>query len=274
MAFLLFSKKYFYTEAGTHCGLKRNENQDTYRCCPDQGLFVISDGMGGGEGGRRAAEIVAGNLERAAAMPMKHLSNITRFAHQANAEILDYAKVHNLRGMGATIVGIVLSAFHPEQGLLFSAGDSRCYRLRNDVFEQLTTDHTIASAMGVKEEKLAKHLQGVLTNVTGCGASFFLETRELEICSKDRYLICTDGIYRQISDSELKRILVSAENPQVKVQTLIDKSLEAGGVDNATAIVLEFGSLPEITPEIVQEEAACPEDEEKGVWDDVTPPTE
>ncbi|UKI29882.1 MAG: hypothetical protein L6W00_17830 [Lentisphaeria bacterium] len=93
--------------------MKRSENQDAYRCLPARGLFIISDGMGGGEGGRRAAEMVVRILEQAVAVPMKHLSDITRFAHQANAEIRDYAGEHNLRGMGATIAGILLSAFHP-----------------------------------------------------------------------------------------------------------------------------------------------------------------
>ena len=159
MPFLLFSKKYFRAGAETDCGLKRTENQDAYRCLPARGLFIVSDGMGGGEGGRRAAEMVVRILEQAVAAPMKHLSGITKFAHQANAEIRDYAKEHHLRGMGATIAGILLSAFRPEEGILFSAGDSRCYRLRNGILTQLTTDHTIASAMGVGEETLAKHLQ-------------------------------------------------------------------------------------------------------------------
>ena len=98
MPFLLFSKKYFRAGAETDCGLKRTENQDAYRCLPARGLFIVSDGMGGGEGGRRAAEMVVRILEQAVAAPMKHLSGITKFAHQANAEIRDYAKEHHLRG--------------------------------------------------------------------------------------------------------------------------------------------------------------------------------
>ena len=274
MAFQLFSKKYFRAGAETDCGLKRSENQDAYRCLPARGLFIISDGMGGGEGGRRAAEMVVRILEQAVAVPMKHLSDITRFAHQANAEIRDYAGEHNLRGMGATIAGILLSAFHPGDGLLFSAVDSRGYRLRNGVLEQLTTDHTIASAMGVGEEKLARHLQGILTNVAGCGASFFLETRELELCPGDVYLLCSDGISRQVPEPEMKRILERAETPAARGHALIEASLKAGGVDNATAIVLEFDTIPEVTPDVAEEEAKCPDEPGEGVGDDATPPTE
>lgn len=274
MPFLLFSKKYFRAGADTDCGLKRTENQDAYRCLPARGLFIVSDGMGGGEGGRRAAEMVVRILEQAVAMPMKHPSGITRFAHQANAEIRDYAREHNLRGMGATIAGILLNAFQPDNGMLFAAGDSRGYRLRNGILTQLTTDHTIASAMGVGEEKLAKHLQGILTNVTGCGTSFFLETRELDLCAGDVYLLCSDGISRQVPEQEIKRILGSAGSPATRGHALVEASLKAGGVDNATAIVLEFGTIPEITPDVVEEEAKCPDEPEEGGGDDVTPPTE
>ena len=274
MPFLLFSKKYFRAGAETDCGLKRTENQDAYRCLPARGLFIVSDGMGGGEGGRRAAEMVVRILEQAVAAPMKHLSGITKFAHQANAEIQDYAKEHHLRGMGATIAGILLSAFRPEEGILFSAGDSRCYRLRNGILTQLTTDHTIASAMGVGEETLAKHLQGILTNVAGCGASFFLETRELDLCAGDVYLLCSDGISRQVPEPEVKRTLEGAGSPAAKGHALVEASLEAGGVDNATAIVLEFGTIPEITPDVAEEEAQCPDTPEEGGGDDATPPTE
>lgn len=274
MPFLLFSKKYFRAGAETDCGLKRTENQDAYRCLPARGLFIVSDGMGGGEGGRRAAEMVVRILEQAVAAPMKHLSGITKFAHQANAEIRDYAKEHHLRGMGATIAGILLSAFRPEEGILFSAGDSRCYRLRNGILTQLTTDHTIASAMGVGEETLAKHLQGILTNVAGCGASFFLETRELDLCAGDVYLLCSDGISRQVPEPEVKRALEGAGSPAAKGHALVEASLEAGGVDNATAIVLEFGAIPEITPDVAEEEAQCPDTPEEGGGDDATPPTE
>ena len=274
MSFLLFSQKYFRAGADTHCGLKRTENQDAYRCLPARGLFVVADGMGGGEGGSRAAKMVVGVLERAVTAPMRHLSGITRFAHQANAEIRDYAGEHNLRGMGATIVGILLNAFQPDKGMLFSAGDSRGYRLRNGILTQLTTDHTIASAMGVGEETLSRHLQGILTNVAGCGASFFLETRELDLCAGDVYLLCSDGISRQVPGAEIKRILGSTETPTARSHALVEASLKAGGVDNATAIVLEIDAIPEITSDVAEEEAKCPEEPAEGSGDDATPPTE
>ncbi len=274
MPFLLFKKKYFNAGAYTDTGFARKENQDSYRCLSASGLFVVSDGMGGGDGGERASAIVVQTFAKAAASPLKDLSAMVKFSYQANTEIQKFAEENHLRGMGATIVGIALSPFHPTSAMLFSAGDSRCYRLRKKGLELLTTDHTIASAMGVAEEKLARHLQGVLTNVAGCGPKFFLETQNLELMDNDLYLLCSDGVSRQLPEPEIKQILSSNGVPEQKAKELIAASLKHGGADNATAIVIAFGKLPEITPDVSREEAETPVHSDEEEEDDVTPPTE
>ena len=275
MAFELFKKQYFSAGACTDPGSVRPDNPDSYRCCPGSGFFVVSDGMGGGEGGGRASAMVVRYLAKAALTPLKELSAVVRAAYRANAEIARFSADNNLRGMGATLVGMLLSPFDPGTALLFSAGDSRCYRLRGNKLDQLTRDHTIATAMGMPEEKLAKHLQGVLTNAAGCGAGFFVEEQNLEIAAHDRYLLCSDGIYRQLSEAGIREILSSGAPTGEKAKALVASSLKHGGIDNATAIVVEFGELPEITEEVRREEAECPEvSEEDGTDDDgVTPPT-
>ncbi len=274
MPYLLFQKKYFSAGAYTDTGLVRRENQDSYRCLSSSGLFVVSDGMGGGDGGERASAIVVQTLAKAVVSPLKNLSAMVRYSYQANTEIQNFAAANNMRGMGATIVGMVLSPFQPDLAMLFSAGDSRCYRLRKKALELLSTDHTIASAMGVAEEKLAKHLQGVLTNVAGCGPKFFLETQDLILMSHDLYLLCSDGVSRQLSEQEIKQILSSSSAPEQKAKDLIAASLKHGGTDNATAIVIAFGELPEITPDVSREEADTPDPPDGEEDDDVTPPTE
>lgn len=272
--FALFRKKYFHAGACTDPGQVRHGNQDSYLSCGSGGLFLVSDGMGGGEGGDRASRIVVNTLNKAASSPMKNLSGIVDLAYQANQEILNFASEHHLRGMGATIVGIILAPFQPERGMLFFAGDSPCFRLRDQILTRLTTDHTVASAMGIPEDQLAKHLQGVLTNAAGCGVNFFLETQPLEIHSQDQYLLCSDGISRLVSESEIKLILARDSSAEEKARSLVDAALDHGGPDNATAVVVTFDSLPEITPEVRSEEKACPDFPKHGKEDDdVTPPT-
>ena len=259
MPFLLFRKKYFAGGAATSRGLVRKDNQDSYSCAGESGLFSVSDGMGGGDAGDQASAIVIRSLEPALHHPMKDPSVIVKLMRQANREICDYAAKYHLHGMGATVVGILLNPFRPDKALLFSAGDSRCYRLRENSLEQLSSDHSIAAAMGIPEEKLARHLQGVLTNAVGCGTTFFLETHELDLRSGDSYLLCSDGVSRQVPKEEILNIMKTELSVSQKAKELVDASDRHGGRDNATAVVISFSELPEITPEIRQEEADCPD---------------
>ena len=274
LPFSLFRKKYIHTGACTDPGRIREENQDSYLCCGSAGLFLVSDGMGGGEGGGLASRLVVQFLSKASLAPMKNLSGVVDLAYQANQEILDHAAKNHLRGMGATIVGMILAPFQPTQGMLFFAGDSPCFRLRDQELTRLTTDHTVASAMGIPENQLAKHLQGVLTNAAGCGPNFFLETRELDIQSHDQYLLCSDGVSRQLSETEIKQVLTTGLPAEEKAAALVKAALVHGGLDNATAVVAAFGPLPEITPDVRQEELECPDVPVFGKEnEDVTPPT-
>lgn len=274
MSFELFKKQYFSAGVRTDPGLLRHDNQDAYQCCPGSGLFVVSDGMGGGDGGEVASRIVTDVLGKAAWMPGKDLSYVVDLCSEASRTIAQYAAKHCMRGMGATIVGIILAPFHPEEALLFSAGDSRCYRLRDHQLQQLTTDHTVAEAVGIPEEKLAPQLRSVLTNAAGCGPNFFAEAQSLEIRSGDIYLLCSDGISRQVPDSEITEKLQCGASPREKADALVEASLRHGGNDNATALVVEFGTIPAVTDDVLREEASCPDRPEGEEEDHATPPTE
>ena len=278
MAFTLFGKKYFTAAAATHTGLVRNENQDAWCCMPAAGLFAVSDGMGGGEGGALASAMVIDTLRRAGHAPLRDPAAAAQLAYEANAKIQAYAAKNHLRGMGATVIALLFDPFRPDRAMLFYAGDSRCYRLRGRALEQLSSDHTVAGAMGIPEERLARKFQGVLTNAAGCGANFFIETRELELQGNDLFLLCSDGIYRQLGDDGLKRGLDSGASPSEIAETLVKRSLDCGGVDNATAVVVSLGQLPEISQDVLEEKKSTPPraawEEGNDADDAVTPPTE
>ena len=276
MPFTLFQKNYFTAGACTDPGLLRSENQDSYCCFAGSGIFAVSDGMGGGEGGGRAARIVTGCLQKAALAPVKDPVAASELIYQANTEIVEYAAGHHLRGMGATAVALMLAAFEPRRAMIFHAGDSRCYRLRKNTLQQLTTDHSVSSAMGIPEEQLARHLRGVLTNAAGLGAGFFLETQEVELRDRDVFLLCSDGVARQVPEADIRRILAQEIPAAERARELVDASLRCGGADNATALVVVFGRIPEATPDVAAEAASCPEHAnwEQEVDNDVTPPTE
>ena len=279
MAFTLFDKKYFTAGAATHTGLVRTENQDAWCCMPGAGLFAVSDGMGGGEGGELASAMVIDALRKAGQTPLKNLAAASQLIYGANAQIQSYAAEKHLRGMGATAVALLFHPFDPAAAMLFYAGDSRCYRLRKRQLEQLSADHTVASAMGVPEERLAAQLRGVLTNAAGCGSHFFIENRDVELRADDLYLLCSDGIYRQLGESGLKQVMSSGAPPGEIAEALVQESLRCGGDDNATAVVVVLGHrLPKVTADVREEEAAAsarvPWEKENDAENTVTPPTE
>ncbi|MBQ7207247.1 MAG: serine/threonine-protein phosphatase [Lentisphaeria bacterium] len=278
MAFTLFGKKYFTAAAATHTGLVRKENQDSWCCMPAAGLFAVSDGMGGGEGGELASAMVIDMLRKAGHAPLREPAAAAQLAYEADAKIQAYAEKNHLRGMGATVIALLFDPFQPDKAMLFYAGDSRCYRLRGRTLEQLSSDHTVAGAMGIPEERLARKFQGVLTNAVGCGANFFVETRELELREGDLFLLCSDGVYRLLGDDGLKQVLGSGAPPAELAETLVKKSLDCGGVDNATAVVVSLGRLPEISEDVLKEKESTPSraawEEGNDADDAVTPPTE
>ena len=278
MSYTLFSKKYFTAGAATHTGLVRRENQDAWCCMPGAGLFAVSDGMGGGDGGELASAMVIEAFRKAAQAPVRDLAAVSQLAYEANAAIRDYAGKNCLRGMGATVLTLLFDPFDPASAMLYYAGDSRCYRLRDKNLEQLSADHTVAAAMGVPEELIAAHFQGVLTNAAGCGPNFFIETHKVDLRAGDLYLLCSDGIYRQLGEGGLKRILSSGSAPGEIAEALVKSSLNCGGADNATAVVVSLGTLPGITADVREEMAAAPAraawEEGDDAADAVTPPTE
>ncbi len=274
MPFLLFQKSYFAVESLTDPGLKRDCNEDAVFCGTASGCFAVSDGMGGADAGAQASGIVISSLRDFAATPAKNLSRASRAVYRANQEIREAASRHHWKGTGATVAGLVLDPFNPQSGYLFSAGDSRAYLYRDGALKQLTNDHTVSSAMGVDESTLPKHMQGVLTNVVGVGANFFLDAGEVPIRKGDLFLLCTDGLTRQVPDKKIRGVLAENRTLREKLEKLSKSAADAGGIDNLSVILLQFADLPAVTADVEQEKQNLPDEEDEEAENDATPPTE
>ena len=55
----------------------------------------------------------------------------------------------------------------------------------------------------------------------------------------DRLLLCTDGVNGLVDDAAIGRILSGEPDPARAARALVAAALEAGGDDNATAVVLD-----------------------------------
>lgn len=235
----------------TDVGKVRKNNEDALLLMPAHGCYAVSDGMGGGKAGEVASSMMVRELHEAVSRcvetPSEREGAVIRSAYKVNYLIKDYACDHNYSAMGATFVCLVLDPWHPETATVFHAGDSRAYRMRGNKLEQLMEDHTVAATTHVAENRIAPMFRGVLTNALGTGVDFFLERTAIDVQKDDIFLVCSDGLTRMVSDSELERIFVmnSRDTSENITKTFLELALERGGRDNVSIIVLKIKELGE-----------------------------
>ncbi|MGO9125864.1 MAG: Stp1/IreP family PP2C-type Ser/Thr phosphatase [Terriglobales bacterium] len=234
-------------------GCQRENNEDSYSYWEAAGdadfaqkgrLAVVADGMGGHEGGQEASRLAVEAIQETyangpAADPQTLL---TAGFLEAHHRIQDYAFNHaKLRGMGTTATAVVLLA-----NRLYYAhvGDSRLYRVNKEEVARLTHDHSyvgrlVESGVITPEEAEAHPQRNILTAALGAGAEITVETPETPFLVKtgDMLVLCTDGLWGQITDVELQRAVVQ-DPPVTACRALVNLARERGGPDNITVQVL------------------------------------
>ncbi len=234
-------------------GRVRRRNEDTFRIFEELNLFIVSDGMGGHPGGDTASELVVTALPVALE---KHISlqtddeeiTIQSALYEAVREVCDL--VHRksdesleFSGMGATLVACFI---HGRTAHLAHMGDSRAYLLRKAALERLTHDHTIPSLllqMGriSREEALNHPAHHLLTRHVGMSDCAWPDLAILDLEEGDRILLCSDGLTNMVSEREIGQTLLSSSTPGAACESLIEMANQAGGQDNITAMVIQFG---------------------------------
>lgn len=255
------------TGACTDVGRVRNNNEDSHRLSEEFGLFVLSDGMGGLAAGEIASRVTVETIvthccdaeaDPSLALIGSRISGVSEAANRlasavrlANRAVREAAlqsasggKDSSQIGMGATVVAARIS-----DGRLSLAhvGDSRAYRLRGNAFEQLTRDHSfvaeqVRKGMLSEEEAGRSDLQNVLTRALGVEAEVEVDVAEELVVEGDTLLLCSDGLTRELSDSQIAGVMESTEDPEEAAELLVDLANQAGGGDNITAVVLRCGS--------------------------------
>ncbi len=232
-----------HAAAQTDKGTTRKKNEDSYFANTEASVYAVADGMGGYAGGEVASRLTVEELTRSfggAPPPTTRFSDLPRPAaelvaavERANHSILEEARREpSYRGMGTTLC---VARFSPRKQRLYLAhvGDSRAYRLRGDTFVQMTTDHTMGAA-GSKGP-LADRLMRAL----GVERTVEVDVLVAKPRGGDRYLLCTDGLSKMVSDDVLRSILASAAGPDEAVRLFVERANQAGGKDNITVIVIQ-----------------------------------
>jgi serine/threonine protein phosphatase PrpC len=231
--------------AATDVGLVRSNNQDQLLVAAR--LFAVADGMGGHAAGEVASQVAVDALDTAFDKLEVHTAEgLGEAARAANRAV--WAKAQDdpqLRGMGTTLVAMALVDGSDDQEVaVVNVGDSRAYRLRGDSFEQLTVDHSLVQELvdegQLHEEDMAYHPQRhVLTRALGVDPDVAVDVIGLKPLQGDRFLLCSDGLIREVGDELVASVLRRLDDPDDAAHELVEVAKEHGGADNITVVVVD-----------------------------------
>jgi serine/threonine protein phosphatase PrpC len=232
-----------WTSGGaTDSGRVRDVNQDAYLDRPDLGLWAVADGMGGHRDGGLASRLLVEGLGRMAHPTLlgAAVESIRKILQAVNRRLVaDAAALGDL--IGSTVVALVAVGDHCA---ILWVGDSRVYRLRHGELVQLTLDHTHVQQLVARDiltpEQAEHHpMSNVLVRAVGGDAELEVDCRVEAIRDGDRFLLCSDGLIKELRSGEITRILSGGEPADV-ARHLVESACKAGGRDNVTAVVVDF----------------------------------
>ncbi|RJF77294.1 serine/threonine-protein phosphatase [Azospirillum cavernae] len=254
----------------TDVGRVRARNEDSF-CIGTTGEFaVVCDGMGGHAGGdiasRTAVEVISGFLEdfappttpttsatndsdKTLANPVDHDPTVRNALSVArSAVLLANQQIHALnkqrgfaegRGMGTTAVGLWRLPGSPQM-VVFHAGDSRLYRLRDGELRALTRDHSLYQMWLDNGGRGVAPQRNIILRALGTGEEVEPELAVHSLLPDDALLLCSDGLNGMLPDAAIARILGQETVPERACAALVEAANAAGGQDNITVVVARF----------------------------------
>lgn len=221
----------------THPGNVRTVNEDTVACDPSRGLWLVADGMGGHAAGDVASQLVAETMLQEFALENTMDTAIQR----AHAAVAKQAQVsQQAEGMGSTLVALCV---RDNTADIAWVGDSRAYLWRHKNLTQLSKDHSLVQELidsgELSPEAAAYHPQSnVITQVLGIGDPE-PSHKQFSLQSKDWLVLCSDGLWGELSDELLARTLRRSKTIQAAADSLIDQVRNGPGKDNVAVIIIE-----------------------------------
>ncbi|VXD04103.1 Protein phosphatase [Pseudomonas sp. 8Z] len=229
--------------ARTDTGKVRARNEDAFLALPEQGLWVVADGMGGHQNGALASRLI---VEQLAELPDgsldQRLVELRQCLHRLNHRLGQELTVTADRSdtvIGSTVVALLLEG---ERAVCVWAGDSRCYLWRGSRLYQLSRDHSLVQQLideqGLTPQEAARHPAAhALTRAIGASETLQLDILELDVLPGDVFLLCSDGLYQGVSADELGACL-NLPSPHLAVERLFQRVLDGPARDNLSAVVI------------------------------------
>lgn len=226
-------------------GYVRAVNEDAHLDARENSLWTVADGMGGHSFGDQASQIVVEQLTG-----FKRKADLEENVRDVEQRLIRSNDICREQAQGNVMGSTVATLFaHDPYCFFLWAGDSRIYRYRENVLEQMTEDHSLVQELvslgELRREDMEKHPSShIITRAVGVHSELQLDMHYALIEPGDRYLVCSDGLYKDLTPDEIAAgmSLVTAEDA---VRNLVDRALERGGSDNTTAIVVQAEYLVE-----------------------------
>jgi serine/threonine protein phosphatase PrpC len=249
----------------TDIGMRRSNNQDShvvvlasdFESWKNRGhFFMVADGMGAHNAGELASKLAVEGVSHL----YRKYTDVSAPEALQKAMLETNSQVHqrgqanaDFRNMGTTASTLIVL---PQGAFVAHIGDSRIYRLRGSVLEQLTFDHSLvwelrAAGQLTEDAELSHSIpKNVITRSLGPNASVQADIEgPLSVQVGDTFLLCSDGLTGRISDEELAAIM-STFAPAEGGQMLIDLANLRGGQDNITLVIARVESPELATPEV------------------------
>jgi serine/threonine protein phosphatase PrpC len=223
-------------------GCIRPNNEDFYLLAPQNGLYVVADGMGGAQAGERASKLAVDTLAEFVAKSGQAGAEMLAEAFQeANNRVMTAASNDvDLEGMGTTLVAALEAG--PEI-LIASVGDSRAYVYQGNELLGITEDqtwvHEVGRRLGIDEISLRTHpMRHVLTMAIGVSPELRVHSYAVKPQTGAEVLLCSDGLHGVVDDDTIAEALASDGSLESKCRKLIEAARNAGGPDNITTVLL------------------------------------
>lgn len=230
------------SSACTHQGSVRKANQDTLVERPDIGVWAVADGAGGHGGGEIASRMLADALS---AVPnglsaAQLLSEVRTRIAATNAALRALAASRGPDELVAsTIVALMI---HGEHVAVLWAGDSRCYRLRDGVLQQVTRDHSLVQELvdagEITQDQALRHPRAnVVTRAVGADDAIALDKVVDRLLPNDLFLLCSDGIDKTLDEAAIHDLLAGGFRDDLAA-AVVEAALARTARDNVTAVVV------------------------------------
>ena len=250
----------------TDPGRMREQNEDNIAMAPEAGLAVVADGMGGHQAGEVASRLAVEAITRHVVTTLseaKESSNgsievaLVRDAIQrANQAIYEHAHAQpEYAGMGSTVV---VTLFYDDKLCVGHVGDSRLYRFRDTILEQVTEDHSVVQELvsrGLVTAEEARQSIGknLVTRALGVDPDVEADISEYDVYDDDIYLLCSDGVNDVLADGDIEMMLTEqGRDLETIARHMVNTANERGGPDNISVILVRANRGFTRDPEAMQ----------------------